>query len=95
MCDEGLANRLFRTIEDLERAVADRVVKFKYESVRRLTRYYCYPSSFSLFTHDLRKGPFALPPAAIYARPGSSANASLLDLDRTTRSLIVFWAVEP
>ena len=43
LCDEGLANKLFATIEDPERAVADRVVKIKHDAVRRLTSYYWWP----------------------------------------------------
>ncbi len=45
LCDEGLANKLFATIGDLERAVADRLVTIKDEAVRRLTSYYWWPKS--------------------------------------------------
>ena len=55
LCDEGLANKLFATIGDLENAVADRVVKIKDEAVRRLTRYYWWPGTAQnaiAFTHS-------------------------------------------
>ena len=45
LCDEGVANKLFDSIGELERAVADRLVKIKDEAVRRLTRYYWWPKT--------------------------------------------------
>ncbi len=47
LCDEGLANKLFRTIADLEEAVADRLVRIKDDAVRRLTSYYWWPRTTS------------------------------------------------
>ncbi len=43
LCDEGLANKVFGTIAELERAVADRLVRIKDEVVHRLTDYYWWP----------------------------------------------------
>ena len=43
LTNEGLANRAFPTIAELERAAADRIVRIKDEVVRRLTRYYWWP----------------------------------------------------
>ncbi len=54
LCDEGLANKVFGTIADLERTVADRLVRITAETVRRLTRYYWWPRALQNATASSR-----------------------------------------
>ncbi len=43
LTDEGLANKLFQAITDLEEALAQRVVRLKNDVVRALTLYHWWP----------------------------------------------------